>query len=496
MARIRSERERSTPRCTQCYWYAVNMLRTGFVCQALVAVYLLGCGGGDDGDGGLPPSFPGAPSTSDGSTPNTDTPPASPDVPGTTDMQAGSEGTDPNLDLDPTQPEQPAAPPAVTGGNGRLVNGACTLVCSSDLTDPDASGQTDGWGFESNRSCLTPESQLALANAPCDIPELLPLPALPPEIPPGGITRPEGNLSNGFFVSGGRLFDRFGNDFVMRGINHPVAWFQANALTWLDEIATTGANSVRLVWETDRGSTDVIRAAIEHAVELGMVPMVELHDVTGGTDVGDPARMAQYYVDDMRAILSEFEPYLLINIANEWGAFQTPDDTWVEAYRQAIAVLRDAGINHTLVIDGNNWGQKGESIVTQGATLLGADPQHNLLFSTHMYQDYENPQRMLDIMRGAQAAQLPLIVGEFGFQHGDRNGQPIPVPYTVMVDEAARIGMGYLPWSWTGNSADVGYLDMSVDGTASQLTGWGDDIINGQNGIRSTAKPASIFSAP
>jgi len=282
----------------------------------------------------------------------------------------------------------------------------------------------------------------------------------------------------------------------MRGINHPVAWFQDSALTWLDEIATTDANAVRLVWETTRGPATVIRAAIERSVELGMVPMVEMHDVTGGTDVGDPARMAQYYVDEMRDILSEFEPYLLVNIANEWGAFQTTDEEWVQAYRQAIAVLRDAGINNTIVIDAPNYGQRGRAIVAQGAALTDADPQRNVLFSTHMYQDYENPQNILDVMRGAVAADLPLIVGEFGFQHGTRDGQPIPVPYEVMVDEAARAGLGYLAWSWTGNNAEVGYLDLSENGSATALTGWGDDIVNGQNGIRATSAPASLFAAP
>jgi mannan endo-1,4-beta-mannosidase len=134
--------------------------------------------------------------------------------------------------------------------------------------------------------------------------------------------------------------------------------------------------------------------------------------------------------------------------------------------------------------------------VAEGAGLLDFDPQHNLLFSTHMYQEYEDPQSILDVMRGAQNESLPLIVGEFGFQHGSRNGQPIPVPYTTMLDEAARVGIGYLAWSWTGNSQDVGYLDMSDNGSAGQLTGWGDDIINGMNGIRSTSVPASIFAAP
>jgi mannan endo-1,4-beta-mannosidase len=63
-----------------------------------------------------------------------------------------------------------------------------------------------------------------------------------------------------------------------------------------------------------------------------------------------------------------------------------------------------------------------------------------------------------------------------------------------MVDEAARLGVGYLAWSWTGNSGGVEYLDLSENGSASQLTGWGDDIVNGMNGIRATALPASLFS--
>lgn len=464
----------------------------------VAAVYLAGCGGGDDGmsapgfDPGLPSGEPPAPAapapTPDGAAP-------------APNLEAGSEGMDPDLGLAPSEPASPSTqtptlPPGIQFGNGRIVDGSCTLVCADASTDPDATGTTDGWGYESGRSCLTPESPRALESEPCDIPELAPVPELPPEIPAGAVPRPAENLSTGFFVSGGRLFDRLGNDFVMRGINHPVAWFQDSALAWMDEIATTDANSVRIVWETTRGTPAIVRASIERAVELGMVPMVEMHDVTGSTDVTGPARMAQYYVDEMRDILLEFEPYLLINIANEWGAFQTTDSEWVQAYQQAIAVLRDAGINHTLVIDASNWGQKGAVIVAEGAQLLAADPQHNVLFSTHMYQDYEDPQRILDVLRGAQAQSLPIIVGEFGFQHGNRNGQPIPVPYTTMIDEAARLGLGYLAWSWTGNSADVGYLDLSQTGSASQLTGWGDDIVNGENGIRATSEPASIFTAP
>src|SRR5690606_16409883 len=137
-------------------------------------------------------------------------------------MPAGEEGMSPELGLDPGAPPPPAEsetpvvdpdlPEGVLFGNGRVVGGACTLVCTDDSTDPDAAGQTDGWGFESGRSCLVPQSELTLSSEPCDIPELAPLPALPPELPAAPVTRPEGNLSTGFFVSGGRLFDRLGGD--------------------------------------------------------------------------------------------------------------------------------------------------------------------------------------------------------------------------------------------------------------------------------------------
>lgn len=317
-----------------------------------------------------------------------------------------------------------------------------------------------------------------------------------PVIPPGNVQRPAGNLSTGFFVVEGRLNDRLGSDFVMRGINHPVAWFQNSALSWLDQIAMTDANSVRIVWETTAGSSQVLRASIERAVEHGMVPMVELHDETGSNDPDGPGRLAQYYVDELSELLEEFEPYLLVNIANEWGDYSSTAESWVQAYRQAISVLRDAGINHTLVIDANDYGQRGLTIVDNGQQLLDFDPQHNLLFSTHMYQAYENPQLIRDVIRGAQDARLPLIVGEFGHQHGERNGQPIPVPYQAMLEEAERVGIGYLAWSWTGNSDELSYLDMSVIGRVSQLTDWGDDVINGPNGIRSTSQRASVFAAP
>ena len=124
-------------------------------------------------------------------------------------------------------------------------------------------------------------------------------------------------------------------------------------------------------------------------VELKLVPLVELHDVTGGTSNQDLLNMVAYYTSaPVKQILLQFEAFLLINIANEWSG-----NDFRGGYTAAVQAMRTAGINHTLIIDANGFGQNAASIMTDGAALLAADPQHNLMFSVHMYESVREQQR-------------------------------------------------------------------------------------------------------
>ncbi|HKO90609.1 MAG TPA: cellulase family glycosylhydrolase, partial [Polyangiaceae bacterium] len=389
------------------------------------------------------------------------------------------------LEPAPNVPESPpVAEPAL--GNGRLLWDRCIPVCASAETDPDETGATDGWGYENGVSCVVAEGDVAQQGPPCD----LPLP-VEPDMEAAPQPRPEGNSSQGFFVSQGRLYDRLGHEFVMRGVNHPLTWYPDRSLEWLDEIASTGANTVRLVWTTD-SPTPVLRDAIAHALEQRMIPMVELHDVTGGMGVDQPTQMAEYYVDELLDVLLEFEDELLINVANEWSG---PDELYSEAYARAITLLRDAGIHHTLVIDANDWGQGMATLLSQGPGLLETDPQHNLLFSVHMYHDhFATPESVLGALQSAVQAQLPLIVGEFGSTPILPNGESGSIPSQVLLEEAARLDLGVLAWVWSGFVEDVGSMDLSVDGSADQLTPWGSEVVDGPFGIRNTSQRASVFA--
>lgn len=76
-------------------------------------------------------------------------------------------------------PCEPPAPPVVgspgEGGVWSVDEMTCTPFCSSTATDPDAEGVTDGWGYEHQRSCVVPGTAAALGGLPCDPM----LPALP-----------------------------------------------------------------------------------------------------------------------------------------------------------------------------------------------------------------------------------------------------------------------------------------------------------------------------
>jgi mannan endo-1,4-beta-mannosidase len=53
--------------------------------------------------------------------------------------------------------------------------------------------------------------------------------------------------------------------------------------------------------------------------------------------------------------------------------------------------------------------------------------------------------------------------------------------------------MGYIAWSWTGNSADAAVLDMA-EGPEGPLTTWGLNVMqNHEFSIQNTAQKASIF---
>lgn len=296
--------------------------------------------------------------------------------------------------------------------------------------------------------------------------------------------------TTGFHTSGTTLYDAKGNPFIMRGINFPYAWYKGQEDTAIPAIARTGTNCIRIVMGDGQQYSKTSLAEIQELLRLckdnHLIAIVEAHDATGSDNIQDLENVANYWIE-MKNVLIGNEANVILNIANEWAG-SWDSSTWASGYQQVIPKLRNAGIKNTIMVDCAGWGQYPKSIADAGQSVLQSDSQKNIMFSIHMYEyagAYGAVQNNID---SSLAVGAPLCIGEFGIKH--TNG---PIDYKTIMSYSQAKGVGYLGWSWKGNSSELAYLDMVQDWTGTQLTEQGNAILNDQNGIKNTSKSCSIF---
>lgn len=304
----------------------------------------------------------------------------------------------------------------------------------------------------------------------------------------------------GFYVNGRYLYDPCGEKVVLRGVNEMVVYSgNKDGTPYFSEIAKTGANSVRITWNTGTaGATPAkLGAAIANAIAAQMIPMPVLNDATGnlsalGTEITYWTR------SDIVAIIKKYQDKLLVNVGNEVGDGSVTDAAFTSAYTGAITQMRNAGIHTPLVIDGSSWGQNIDQLQSTGPGLLTSDPDHNLIFSCHMYWNDPNGTKVTTEIAQTVSLNLPLIVGEFA-QHAVSGCSSSPFAYKVLLSVAQTSEIGWLPWSWGGvkNSdcaADQPF-DMTSNGTFAGLRGWGLEVaVTDPNSIQKTSKRSKYMT--
>ncbi|MEM9442553.1 MAG: cellulase family glycosylhydrolase, partial [Pseudomonadota bacterium] len=91
--------------------------------------------------------------------------------------------------------------------------------------------------------------------------------------------------ADGFRVQGSQLIDANGIPFLMRGINHPHAWYANRIEQSMADIAATKANVVRVVLSAGepwvKTSADEVEFIIELAKRNSLIVMFEVHNTTG-----------------------------------------------------------------------------------------------------------------------------------------------------------------------------------------------------------------------
>ncbi|NNN30075.1 cellulase family glycosylhydrolase [Streptomyces sp. S3(2020)] len=303
---------------------------------------------------------------------------------------------------------------------------------------------------------------------------------------------PPGIQATGLHISNGRLLEGNGNDFVMRGVNHAHTWYP-NETQSLADVKALGANTVRVVladghrW-TANSAADVANV-VSQCKANKLICVLEVHDTTGYGEeaaAGTLDKAADYWIG-LKSVLAGQENYIIINIGNEpWG--NTNPAGWTDPTIAAIKKLRGAGFEHTIMVDAPNWGQDWQGVMRANAqSVYAADTTGNLVFSIHMYSVFDTAAEITDYLNAFVTAKLPLVIGEFGGP-ADQWGDP---DEDTMLATAEQLDLGYLAWSWSGNTDPI--LDLSIGFDPAQLSAWGQRIFNGVNGIAQTSKEATVY---
>ncbi|MFI6035129.1 cellulase family glycosylhydrolase [Streptomyces sp. NPDC051315] len=299
-------------------------------------------------------------------------------------------------------------------------------------------------------------------------------------------------LATGLHISNGRLLEGNGNDFIMRGVNHAHTWYP-NETQSLADVKALGANTVRVVLSDGhrwtKNSPDDVADVIHQCKANRLICVLEVHDTTGYAEeaaAGTLDHAADYWIG-LKDVLAGEENYVIVNIGNEpWG--NTNPEGWTAPTIAAVQKLRNAGLEHTIMVDAPNWGQDWQGVMRANArTVYNADPTGNLIFSIHMYSVFDTAQEITDYLTAFVDAKLPLLIGEFGGP-ADQWGDP---DEDTMMAEAERLRLGYLAWSWSGNTDPI--LDLALDFDPSRLSSWGERVFHGADGIARTAEEATVF---
>ncbi len=307
-------------------------------------------------------------------------------------------------------------------------------------------------------------------------------------------------------VDGKNLIDDCGETIILKGLNHGNIYDVSDfGVGEIIEIEKTNSNAVRLVVDReyctfpppDYNCVEVPTTAvqlttmIEATLSNDMIPIVELHDFTGSPNpMADLTTAANWWTQpEILDVLKTNQEYLILNIANEPSSSNYPPSegeqtTYYNANVAAINILRNAGLNCPIMIDGMHWGKDHRFFVNHGADLMAADPLHKLIFSVHTYwPSGGNAVQVSDAQMTQYMAELgnvnaPIVLGEIA--HDELQGNNIvPINYELLLTLSAQYDFGYLIWWWGRiEEGSESPLYITTNGMANSLTADGNVFVN------------------
>ena len=309
-----------------------------------------------------------------------------------------------------------------------------------------------------------------------------------------------------FYTEGRYLYNRFGENVILNGINLPILddWNfpQSDKLA---ELKKTGANAVRIQWYKDYGqpnrpsySISDLDNVLTRCRKSRIIPIVMLSDLTCNSDpqLLNTQLIPWWTQNDVLKVLKKHESYLIINLANELGFYRWTDNqqaalnSFKNAYKSAISSIRQY-LHLPIMIDAPDCGTSIEVFPLIGQELIDYDPDHNLLFSGHAYWSGYDGIPYIDTIINAN---IPLVFGEItNKQDEDINGATeycyydldgttenhpplITFAYQTLLPILQQKQIGWMSWCWYKDNCTN--RQMTLNGDFDNLTPYGNDLVN------------------
>jgi mannan endo-1,4-beta-mannosidase len=330
---------------------------------------------------------------------------------------------------------------------------------------------------------------------------------------------------NTFCTAGRDLLSPTGFKVILRGINLPLLddW----AFPGSDKLADLEKqlpNCVRIQWYVNyptpaRPAYTLadLDGFLTRCAALRVLPILGLWDLTCEADADrlNTDLIAWWTDPAVVAVLNAHRDYLIINPANELGAFHWAGDptaaltAYRDAYATALVSLRAAGLEMPVMIDAPDCGISLDAFTTVldpvpgtcvGQQLIDADPLHNVVLSAHAYwagTDY------MDAIDDAVALNLPFVMGEVANKQADGGDEchfgidgthlnadpPTGFKYQDLLTKLLAIDIGWLAWSWNPDGCPARNMaKYDATGIFTGLTPYGEDIANNiAYGLKATA---------
>ncbi len=260
-----------------------------------------------------------------------------------------------------------------------------------------------------------------------------------------------------------RVKDRFlytaeNEKVILKGFNGMIVYWDIHGDINFPEIEKTGANCCRIFWSlgSPAPKPEDLDLVLANCIKNKMIPIICLWDATGKWE--NLQKCADYWcAPEITPILKKYEKTLIVNIANEPGNKAMGNEIFTSTYARLVKQLRSSGIRTPLIIDADKWGRNADSVLDTGESLLEQDPEHNLIFSWHLWDPSNygsgTVAEIERIITKAASKKICFIVGEFGPCEQTNNCAGTAINWEKLIELAFKNEIGYLPWVWRWTDA-------------------------------------------